>query len=212
MARRTAASHPEALKEVHAVKVGFEILGYVGRFTKSAKSWYFAGAVHTAGKWSPVDWSSRAMSSRESAEQAVFSRWRLGFERAQADKADTKAREIAREIVTEEQQALAVEDALSLATHDQLVEALLRVDRNRDIESWAMEYCQFSDEDAKDIFMASDLKLADVFEDEAAELEDAADHYDLLQRLADGRMTTGELRHWLAYQYNDVIAEPRLAL
>lgn len=212
MARRTAASHPEALKEVHAVKVGFEILGYVGRFSKSAKSWYFSAATCTAGKWSPVDWSSRACSSRESAEQAVFSKWRLDFERAQTAKAETKARDIAREIAAKEQQAIAVEDALSLATHDQLVEALLHVDRNRNIESWAMEYCQFSDEDAKDIFKASNLELADVFEDEAEELGLAYEHYDLLQRLADGRMTTGELRHWLAYQYNDVIAEPRLAL
>lgn len=71
--RRTAADAPHELHEVHEIRVGYEVLGAIGRF-KGAKTWWYARASFDGGK-TVFSWTAQNCPSREAAEQQCINRW-----------------------------------------------------------------------------------------------------------------------------------------
>lgn len=156
--KRTAADAPHELHEVHEIRVGYEVLGAVGRF-KGAKTWWYARASVDGGE-TVLSWTAQNCPSREAAEQQCINRWR---EMQNMEACDRVRASIRRDIEEANDRAnnaehATTEDALGRATPVQLMEALKCHPNRR-----AMI-------DVADAMLDLSLSLSSVDEDKALEI------------------------------------------
>lgn len=204
--RRTAASHPNELT-TRAVAVGYEIIGHVGTFPKT-KTWFFGKIIRHEGK-DHIAWDAKPYPNDTAAEQALFKRWLhlrdLDTEaranakmQAKVDAALASAR-AAKEAAAQTVKSLRTEVAKSL-DRDELIAALLAVDFDHSMESWAVEYCKFDKPQALQIAKEAGVTAEDI----DAEIEYRLAKVDTFEALAIGltwgTVSSVDAKHVLAQE------------